>query len=508
MANSYVSYSADGSTAVFAVPFGYLDQTHVTVYVNDILVDAADVAWPSPSSVNISAAHSAGSLAGKTVLIVRTTSHDARLVTWTNGTLNPDDLNEDSLQAFYMAQEALERDAITPGGAAASISVAPTGNLSSVNAQAALVELQTDIDDLRTDLEALPGRNRVIGGDFGTNPWQRGTSFVAAATGTFTADRFAYTHSSDAVCTILKTADAPTAAQAGVYTSSCLHVDVTTADGTIAAAQYSGVMYRFEGYDIADLGFGQSGTRYVTLSFWVKSTITGTYVVAFRNEPGTRSYPATYTVDSADTWEQKTITIAVDTTGTWYYDNQEGLNLYFVIACGTTFHGPADTWSAGNYFGVTGQANGVSSASNNFKLALIQLESGSVATPFERLPIATVLQQCQRYYEKSFPIATTPAQNAGVEGAVVIMQWVGAAAGAGAQSIQYKALKRTDPTVTTYNPAATNAQVRNYSTGSDASVTAVGSASNDAQFNITFTTAGGSAAGNVNAVHWTSSAEL
>jgi hypothetical protein len=397
MANSYVSYSADGSTAVFAVPFGYLDQTHVTVYVNDILVDAADVAWPSPSSVNISAAHSAGSLAGKTVLIVRTTSHDARLVTWTNGTLNPDDLNEDSLQAFYMAQESLERDSITIGGAAAAISVAPTGNLASVNAQAALVELQTDIDELRTDLEALPGRNRIIGGDFGTNPFTRESTSVAAATGTFTADRFQFIHSFDGVCTVQRTGDVPTPAQAGMYTSSCLHVDVTTADGTIGAGQFVGIMTRVEGYNIADLGFGQSGTRYVTLSFWVKSTITGTYVVAFRNEAGNRSYPATYTVDSADTWELKTITLAVDTTGTWYYDNQEGLNIFFTIACGSTFHGTANTWNAGNYFGVTGQANGVSSASNNFKLALVQLEEGQVATPFEALEYAEVLSLCQRY---------------------------------------------------------------------------------------------------------------
>jgi hypothetical protein len=110
MANSYDTYEADGSTAVFAVSFGYLNKTHVTVYVDGVAVDQADVSWPTLSSVNISAAHSAASLAGKTVLIVRSTSPTVRLVNWTNGTLNADTLNVDSVQAFYLAQEALERD--------------------------------------------------------------------------------------------------------------------------------------------------------------------------------------------------------------------------------------------------------------------------------------------------------------------------------------------------------------------------------------------------------------
>jgi hypothetical protein len=110
MANSYDTYSADGSTAVFAVSFGYLNKTHVTVYVDNVAVAQGDVSWPTLSSVNISAAHSAASLAGKTVLIVRSTSPSARLVTWTNGTLDADTLNVDSVQAFYLAQEALERD--------------------------------------------------------------------------------------------------------------------------------------------------------------------------------------------------------------------------------------------------------------------------------------------------------------------------------------------------------------------------------------------------------------
>jgi len=135
-------------------------------------------------------------------------------------------------------------------------------------------------------------RNKIMGGNFSTNPWQRGTSFTGVSSGTYTADRFRTGSVTTGVIDIDKTADAPTVAEAGVFTQHCLDVDVTTADTSIAAGDYSLLFQPIEGYNSLDLGFGQSGTRYLTLSFWHKHTKTGTQSVAITNSDNSRSYLA------------------------------------------------------------------------------------------------------------------------------------------------------------------------------------------------------------------------
>jgi hypothetical protein len=242
------------------------------------------------------------------------------------------------------------------------------------------------------------GRNKIIGGDFSTNPWQRGTSFTAPADSAYTADRFQWRNvATTAVVNILKTLDAPTAVQAGVFTQHCLHVDITTADTTIAAGEVSGVLQRIEGANAAAFGFGQPGTRFVTLSFWHKHTKTGTYCVALRNAPANRSYVVEYSQDVSDAWEFHQMRIPVDTTGTWLYDNGAGIEVYWVLASGTTFQTTANTWQAGNFVATANQVNALDNVNNNFKIALVQLEPGEVATDFEALDVGTVLARCQRY---------------------------------------------------------------------------------------------------------------
>lgn len=255
----------------------------------------------------------------------------------------------------------------------------------------------------------LSGKNIVINGDFSV--WQRGATFTALATGSYAADRWRIAHSMDGVVDILRAADAPTAAQAGVYAPYSIHADVTTADATIAAGQSYQIQHRIEGNNIKHLGFGQAGTRYLTLSFWVKATKTGTYCVAFGNSAANRSYVAEYTVSVADTWEKKTVTIAVDTSGTWLYDTGLGLAVYFMLACGSTFQTTAGSWQAGTFLATANQVNALDSTSNNFKLALVQLEAGEDATDFDALPFGEQLALCQRYFWKTFDYATAPAQN-------------------------------------------------------------------------------------------------
>jgi len=242
-------------------------------------------------------------------------------------------------------------------------------------------------------------RNLIIGGDFSTNPWQRGTSFTSLTSGVYFADRFAYGNTSSAVIDAAKTEDAPTADEAGLYTGHCLHLCVTTGDTDVTGTDHAGVVHRIEGLNAAHLGFGQSGVRYCTLSFWHKHTVTGTYCVAIRNSAHDRSYVAEYDQTVADTWEKAEITIPVDTSGTWLYDTGIGLRLAFALAVGETYQTVASTWSSGNYLATANQVNALATAGNNFKIALVQLESGASASDFEYRDAGTELRLCQRYYE-------------------------------------------------------------------------------------------------------------
>jgi hypothetical protein len=289
---------------------------------------------------------------------------------------------------------------------------------------------------------ALSFRNRIIGGDFTLNPWQRGTSFTAPASGAYTADRFVMGHTSTAVVNIVKAADAPTVAQAGVFTQHCLHLDITTADTSIAAGDQFNIQQKLEGYNAALFGFGQAGTRYVTLSFWVKSTKTGTFCVAFRNNAANRSYVAEYTVLASNTWEREVITIPVDTAGTWTYDNSEGLSVVWTLASGSTYQTTAGTWQAGNFIASANQVNALDSTSNDFKIALVQLEAGPVATAFEARPFGVELALCQRYYEA---------------GTALVARNITAASSTIRSSTPFKVTKRAAPTTVTVDFGAVDA---------------------------------------------------
>lgn len=298
--------------------------------------------------------------------------------------------------------------------------------------------------------------NIIIGGNFTTNPWQRGTTFTAVANAavTYTADRFCINRNNDAVVDVLQTNDAPTIAQAGIFTQQCFHHDVTTADAAIAAGQYEMVRYVVEGYDASEIGFGQTNAKQITLSFWHKHTKTGTYCVAFTNSANDRSYIAEYTQAVTNTWEKAVITITADTAGTWLYSTGTGVGILFAIAIGATFQTAANAWTAGQYFSSASQVNGLDSNSNNFKLALVKLEIGSVATPYPVELEADVLVRCSRYYQKTFEPGTAPAQNVG--SAVGALQYTAILATAITNSRQWNFTPkmRTVPTMVYYSTGA------------------------------------------------------
>lgn len=291
--------------------------------------------------------------------------------------------------AFFDYVVALLGSTGTAADARAALGAAEVGDNSTITRLSALTSING----------TWPGgfKNKIIGGDFTTNPWQRGTSFTNPADGAYTADRYFVSYSCDAVVNVLRTADAPTPAQGG-HGTHCLHIDVTTADTSIAAGQFYRLCHRIEGFNAVSFGFGQGGTRYITRSFWHKHTKTGIYCVGVRNGAADRSYVAEYTQEVSDTWEKATITIPVDTNGTWLHDNGVGLHLSFCLACGSTYQTAANAWTAGNYMATANQVNALDSAANNFKIDLDQTEAGQSATDYDVLSASQVLALCQRYH--------------------------------------------------------------------------------------------------------------
>jgi hypothetical protein len=239
----------------------------------------------------------------------------------------------------------------------------------------------------------LSNRNIVINGNFAI--WQRGTSGVNTSANNYLADRFKAMSSSDGEAAVTRDTDTPTAAEAGTKFPYSLKVDVSTADSSLAANQYAIITQRIEGNNLSRLGFGIAGTRYFTLQFWVKAPA-GTYYLSFRNSAYNRYYLKAYTVSSGDTWEKKTMTIPVDTSGTWVSDNGQGLDVQWSLGTGATA-GTVDAWTAGTSHAGSSQYNLLSSTSNNFFLTGVQLEVGSVATDFEHRSYGDELAKCQRY---------------------------------------------------------------------------------------------------------------
>ena len=170
------------------------------------------------------------------------------------------------------------------------------------------------------------------------------------------------------------------------------------ASTTVTSLDIYEFLQSIEGYNVADLDYGKSTAKTVTLSFWVRSSLTGTFGGALQNSNSTRSYVFSYTISAANTWEQKTITIPGDTSGTWLTTNGIGLQVIWGLGVGSTFSSTAGSWSGSAYYSVTGAQSIVSTNGATFYITGVQLEVGSYATPFEWRPYGTELQLCQRYY--------------------------------------------------------------------------------------------------------------
>jgi hypothetical protein len=166
---------------------------------------------------------------------------------------------------------------------------------------------------------------------------------------------------------------------------------------SVTSTDEFGIRQRIEGFNVADFGWGAAGAATITLSFWVRSSLTGTFGGALQNGAGNRSYPFSYTVSAANTWEQKAVTIAGDTSGTWLTTNGIGIEAFFSLGAGSTVSGTAGAWTASGLISATGATSVVGTNGATFYLTGVQLEKGSTATSFDYRPYGTELALCQRY---------------------------------------------------------------------------------------------------------------
>jgi hypothetical protein len=255
-------------------------------------------------------------------------------------------------------------------------------------------------NDASTQNTAATGfgfKNRIINGAMQIDQRNAGASVAVTTASQYTLDRWAVASSTSFGGQL--TAQRSTTAPTGFINS--LGLTVTTADSSIGATEYYAAIHRIEGNNIADLGWGTANAQTVTMSFWVRSSLTGTFGGSLRNNDSNRSYVFTYTISAANTWEYKTITIAGDTTGTWLTDNGCGIDIFWSVGTGSTYRSSTvSSWQAGVFLAPSSQTQLISTSGATFYITGVQLEKGSTATSFDYRPYGTELALCQRYYWK------------------------------------------------------------------------------------------------------------
>jgi hypothetical protein len=239
------------------------------------------------------------------------------------------------------------------------------------------------------------GKNRIINGAMEIDQRNAGAATANTING-YTVDRWGFYQSVTGKVIVQQNAGSVTP-PAGF--SNYLGITSQSAY-SVGSSDYYALIQQVEGFNFADLAWGTANAKAVTLSFWVRSSLTGTFGGSLKNSDGNRSYPFSYTISSANTWEQKSITVAGDTTGTWVGStNGCGVQVIFGLGIGTTYSGTAGSWAGSNYFSATGATSVVGTSGATFYITGVQLEAGSVATEFERRPYGTELALCQRYFQ-------------------------------------------------------------------------------------------------------------
>lgn len=281
----------------------------------------------------------------------------------------------------------------------------------------------------------LSFKNRIINGDMTIDQRNAGASVSSG----FSVDRFGLQFSASSKFTAQQNAGSVTPPTGFSNYLGC----TSSAATSLGSTDYFGIYQNIEGFNFSDMQWGTANAATVTLSFWVRSSLTGTFGGALRNSANNRSYPFTYTVSSANTWIQASITIAGDTTGTWVgATNGIGVAVLFSLGTGSTLSGTAGAWAGSNFLSATGATSVVGTNGATFYITGVQLEKGSVATSFDYLPYSTEFDLCRRYFE-IIRLTNNGTLNQ-YPGAGVAMAWGG---GDVRMTLQYYP-KRANPTCT------------------------------------------------------------
>jgi hypothetical protein len=274
-------------------------------------------------------------------------------------------------------------------------------------------------------------KNRIINGGMVIDQRNAGASVSnPAATTTYTLDRWWIYGTSASKFTCQQNAGSVTP-PAGFIN----YLGITSSAATTPAATDLYVFsQKVEGLNTSDLAWGTANAATVTLSFWVRSSLTGTFSGSLGNNAANRNYVFSYTISSANTWEQKSVTIAGDTSGTWLTTNGTGLQFYWNLGCGTSQLGTAGSWGSTFYYGSTGSQSVIGTNGATFYITGVQLEKGSTATSFDFRSYGTELALCQRYYESVNYVTFTSNSSMPNSGNFGF--------------IYYSVLKRSTPTVT------------------------------------------------------------
>lgn len=268
------------------------------------------------------------------------------------------------------------------------------------------------------------GKNKIINGNMAIDQRNSG-SVTTPGNNVYTLDRWNAGLSQSSKYSVQQVVDAPS----GFYNSIKATVLATV---SLGATDYFMLKHKIEGYNVADLNFGTANPETITLSFWVKSSVTGTFGGGIQNSNESRGYAFNYTISSANTWEKKSVTLTGDTTGTWDKTNGTGLWLNLALGVGTTYSKSTGSWGAGPVLSATGATNLLATGSATIQFTGVQLEAGTTATPFEHRPYDMELLRCFRYFET---LGGGNVHGGSYNGVTTIGH------------LQYKARKRALPTV-------------------------------------------------------------
>jgi hypothetical protein len=287
----------------------------------------------------------------------------------------------------------------------------------------------TTINGVTPNSANVIGKNKIINGNMMIDQRNAGASLTPAE-GAYTLDRWEAKQTTASKFSVQQSTSSPPVGFTNYARCTSLSAF------SVGSSDQFGLRQIIEGLNHSDLNWGSADAKTITISFWVRSSLTGTFGCALYNYAGDRSYPFTYAISSANTWEKKTVTVAGDTSGTWSTTSTAGIVLFFSLGSGSGVSGTAGAWSGSFLASATGATSVVATSGATFDFTGVQLEVGDTATEFEHRPYGMELQLCQRYYQE----IGKNANNLWVSAQYNSSNWW--------STVQYRTEMRANPTIT------------------------------------------------------------